>query len=95
MILNELAQSNTLLLITAKDLMEFGRQLISQAKLVVELEKEQDVEEMLNASEASKELKKSTATLRRWSKAGYLEAVYVGGTPMYRRSDIERVKNGK
>lgn len=90
MILNELARENTLLLVTAKDLMEFGRQLISQAKLVVEME--QQKEELLTVQEVCDELHRTAATLRRWKHAGYLEPVHVGGSPMYRRSDIEKLK---
>lgn len=90
MILNELAQSNTLLLITAKDLMEFGRQLITQAKLVVEMENEG--EKMLTVEDVCKELKVCKSTLDRWQKAGYLEPVYMGKKRVYRASDIEELK---
>lgn len=92
MILNELARENTLLLVTAKDLMEFGRQLISQAKLVVELEQAEKKEELLTVQEVCDELHRTAGTLRRWKHAGYLEPVHVGGSPMYRRSDIEKLK---
>lgn len=48
-------------------------------------------EEMLSAKEARLLLKKSHNTLWKWAKRGYLVPIKVGGTLMYKRSDLNKI----
>lgn len=51
--------------------------------------------EMVSAKEAKTMLKKSSNTLWKWAKRGYLVPVKVGGTLMYRLADIQKIMGGQ
>ena len=50
---------------------------------------------MVSAKEAKTMLKKSSNTLWKWAKRGYLVPVKVGGTLMYHLADIHKIMGGK
>ena len=52
-------------------------------------------EVLLEPDVVTKTLSVSDTTLWRWAKAGYLTPIYVGGTKRYRKSDVERIMEGK
>lgn len=40
---------------------------------------------------AANQLHRTVGTLDRWRKSGYLVPIYVGGKPMYKQSDIDKI----
>ena len=52
-------------------------------------------EEFLTVDEAAKLLHRDRSSLWRWSKTGYLTPVKIGAKILYRRSDIDKLLEGK
>ena len=52
-------------------------------------------EEFLTVDEAAKLLHRDRSSLWRWSKTGYLTPVKVGAKSFYRKSDIDKLLEGK
>lgn len=52
-------------------------------------------QELLTRNEVKLLLNKSANTLWKWSKKGYLVPVRVGGSLMYKASDVKRIMGGK
>jgi hypothetical protein len=72
--------------IRARDLHAFGQGLIAEAKK--ELATEKNIDPLLTTAEVEERLKKSYSTLRRYRLDGRLVPMLVGGTYMYRASDV-------
>lgn len=78
------------------DLVMFGRDLISQAQREFHQEKVDVCQnDLIEYKEALALFGISGQTLWRWRKRGYLTPVQVGGKLKYRRSDCERILQGK
>ncbi len=84
--------SNVTIAVSGADLKEFGMSLIAEAKTLIQ---PQQSEKYLTSDEVGKLLNVSANTLWRWNRDGYLKSIKVGRTPMYRQSDIDRLREGK
>ncbi len=56
---------------------------------------EQGEETYLSVNDVMVSLNVSKPTLWRWDKAGYLSPVRVGRRTLYKKSDIERIRQGR
>lgn len=85
--------------IPAADLLEFGKQLITDTMEAARQEeaariKEAEAGEMLTAAEACKFLGITDATLWRWRKRGIITGQPVGGRIKFKKADCRRILNG-
>ena len=85
--------ANVTFAISGADLKEFSLALIAEAKALESCKPEE--EKYLTTDEVCAILHVSSNTLWRWGKSGYLIASKVGRTPMYKLSDINRLRNNK
>lgn len=85
--------ANVTFAISATDLREFSLALIAEAKALESNKPEQ--ESYLSIQEVCDILHVSSNTLWRWGKSGYLIPCKVGRTPMYKLSDINKLREGK
>lgn len=82
--------ANVSVCVTLADLREFVSELVVEAAAKpVESE-----EKYLTTDEVCDILHVSSNTLWRWGKSGYLVPNKVGRTPMYRKSDIDNLRQG-
>ena len=82
--------ANVSVCVSLADLREFVSELVVEAAAKpVESE-----EKYLKTDEVCKILHVSSNTLWRWGKSGYLVPNKVGRTPMYRKSDIDNLRQG-
>ena len=81
---------------TSKDLLEFADALVERAaaKAKAEIERQSDVE-YIPKKEALVLLRVCDATLWHWARSGYLVPVKLGRKVFYRRTDIQRVMQGR
>ncbi len=84
--------SNVTISVSGADLKEFGMALIAEAKTLAQ---PQQPERYLSTDQVCQMLNVSVGTLWRWNKSGYLSSVKVGRRPMYRQSDIDRLRSGE
>ena len=89
--------ANVSITVTADDLRVFlaevAQQVINQEKAAQAAKN--DVE-MLNQAQVCSYLGVSKATVWRWEKIGYLiPSTRMGSRPMYRLSDVEKIKKGE
>ena len=85
--------TNVTFAISSADLKEFSLALIAEAKALESNKPEQ--ESYLSIQEVCDILHVSSNTLWRWGKSGYLIPCKVGRTPMYKLSDINKLREGK
>ena len=85
--------TNLTLAITPADLKEFSLALIAEAKALESSKPEQ--ESYLSVQEVCDILHVSSNTLWRWGKSGYLIPCKIGRTPMYKLSDINKLRERK
>lgn len=92
-----MSSENVVLQLSLKDLQEFAKQILHEAKSIAMLEAEAAAtsDQLLTIDEAAKLLSVSKMTLYRWDKNGYLKKVEIGGKRRYRKSDIERLAGCK
>lgn len=76
--------ANVNLVVSIKDLEEWGKHLISAA-----LDEVKEEEKFLTPTQVAKMLDTTRSTLWRWDKNNYLKPVYIGGKPRYKESDIK------
>ena len=82
--------------VTSKDLLEFADALVERAaaKARTEIERQSDVE-YIPKKEAIDLLGVCDATLWHWARSGYLVPVKLGRRVFYRRTDIQRIMQGR
>ena len=85
------ASANVSVMVTLPDLREF----VSEMVAVAAASKQEKEETYLTKSEVANLLGVSENTLWRWDRDGYLNSVKVGRTPMYKQSDINKLREGK
>ena len=85
--------TNVTFAISGADLKEFSLALIAEAKALESNKPEQ--ESYLSIQEVCDILHVSSNTLWRWGKSGYLIPCKIGRTPMYKLSDINKLREGK
>lgn len=79
-------------MVSIADLKEFAMELIAEAR---ELGKsERQPEEYMTANEVADLLGVTANTLWRWNKSGYLTHVKMGKRTYYKKSDIEKMREG-
>lgn len=90
-------QQTSLIVIKAEDLVNAMQTLYESAinKVKKEAKATNSIEMMISAKEAKQLLGKSSNTLWKWSKRGYLVPQKVGGTLMYKVSDINKIMGGE
>lgn len=86
--------ANVSVTVTTADLKEFALSLIKEVRELEETKPETE-ELYLTTRETAKKLNVSGNTLWRWKRSKYLVPVKVGGTPYYKRSDIEKLLKGE
>lgn len=89
--ISKMGASNIQVVVSLADLNEFFEEKIAEAAA----SKPQKEEKYLTKEEVCEALKVSSNTLWRWNKNGYLCHVKVGRTPMYKQSDINKLREGK
>jgi predicted DNA-binding transcriptional regulator AlpA len=72
---------------------EIVEELLEEIKLLFEQFKPKPPLKWISRKQASKKLGKSYPTLNIWNKKGVLKAHKIGGTVMYKESDIEEILN--
>ncbi len=77
-------------MVSLADLKEFVAEMVAEAAA-----KPVEEEKYLGVPEVCEILHVSSNTLWRWNKSQYLCSVKVGRTPMYRKSDIDNLRQGK
>ncbi len=86
---------NITLSINAKDLNEFGRKMLMEAKAEFEAAiLAENEERYLSPAETAKMLSVDESTLWRWRKQQYFVPTYIGGKPRYRLSSIKKLLSG-
>lgn len=83
---------NTMLCVSAGDLSQFARQLLSSARQEFERQMEAEArsaEEFLTAEEVKTILGVSDSTLYRFNRSGILRVTWVGGQRRWRKHDID------
>ena len=85
--------ANVTFAISGADLKEFSLALIAEAKALESCKPEE--EKYLTTDEVCDILHVSSNTLWRWGKSGYLIPCKIGRTPMYKLSDINKLREGK
>lgn len=90
-LLQALKEGRGLFVVSGKDLREFHRQAVEDAR------KEKEAlfaDRMLNADEVATLLSTTPRNLRRWDDEGYLKSVRIGGVNKWRYRDVLRLMNG-
>lgn len=90
--ITKLGANNIQVVVSLADLNEFFEEKISEAAASKNLEKE---ETFLSVDEVCKLLRVSSNTLWRWNRNHYLSSCKIGRTPMYRKSDVDRLLKGE
>ena len=85
--------ANVTFAISGADLKEFSLALIAEAKALESSKPEE--EKYLTTDEVCDILHVSSNTLWRWGKSGYLIPCKIGRTPMYKLSDINKLRERK
>ena len=82
--------------VTSKDLMEFADALVERAaaKVIAEIERQSD-DEYIPKKEAIDLLGVCDATLWHWARSSYLVPVKLGRRVFCRRTDIQRIMQGR
>jgi excisionase family DNA binding protein len=88
---------NVIFQVSGENLMAFAEQILLGAKSVAMIEAETAAtsDQLLTIGEAAKLLHVSKMTLYRWDKNDVLKRVEIGGQRRYRKSDIDRLIDGK
>ena len=88
---------NVIFQVTGADLKAFAEQLLIGAKAIAmqEAEDAANNDKLLSVDEAADLLSVSKMTLYRWDKNDILKRVEIGGQRRYRKSDIDRLIDGK
>ena len=88
---------NVIFQVTGADLKAFADQLLIGAKAIAmqEVEAAARNNKLLSVEEAAELLSVSKMTLYRWDKNDILKRVEIGGQRRYRKSDIDRLIDGK
>lgn len=88
---------NVIFQVTGADLKAFAEQLLIGAKAIAmqEVEAAARNDKLLSVEEAAELLSVSKMTLYRWDKNDILKRVEIGGQRRYRKSDIDRLIDGK
>ena len=83
---------NVSITVNASDLVACCRTLIADSRQAYaeQIRQEQD-EEFLTREQVCKMFSVASTTVWRWTKAGYLPAVGIGGKVRYRRSDCKKL----
>ena len=87
----------TILMIDPEQLLTAIDRLCDKVKedTLLQLQEQSHNADLLTKKEVKAMLKKSPNTLWKWAKKGYLVPVRVGGTLMYKRSDVVKIMGGK
>ena len=95
MSLYDLLQDNASLNVTisASQLLEVVDYAISKTK--VEFEQKQQPEQYLTRKQTAEILDVDLSSLWRWNKENYLCPIEVGGKRRYKKSDIDKIMEGK
>ncbi len=93
--LYDLLQSNASLNVTinASQLLEVVDYAISKTK--AEFEHKQQPEQYLTRKQTAEILDVDLSSLWRWNKENYLKPIEVGGKRRYKKSDIDKIMEGK
>jgi hypothetical protein len=90
-------ESKTMLLVDKDELKAIIKELFVEA-ICENAQKDNanksEEQELLTSDETAKMLHKNRTSLWRWAKSGYLVPVSVGGSKMYRKSDITKLMEG-
>lgn len=85
-------QTNTLILVSKKDLRDFALSIIDEVKSNLQNEiKEIDQEEYLTTKQTLKLLNVSQSSLNRWIKAEYIKPYIIGGRNKFSRIEIRNL----
>ena len=90
-LLQALKEGRGLFVVSGKDLLDFHKQTMADAK------KEKEsllMNRMLNADEVATLLSTTPRSLRRWDEEGYLKSVRIGGVNKWRYQDVLNIMNG-
>lgn len=79
--------------ISASQLLEVVDYAISKTK--VEFEQKQQPEQYLTRKQTAEILDVDLSSLWRWNKENYLKPIEVGGKRRYKKSDIDKIMEGK
>jgi len=81
---------NITVAVTAADLAEFAESLLKKGR---EEARPEEPDREISRQEAARQLGRTTMTLWRWERVGYLVPVArVGGYPVYLQSQIDKIK---
>lgn len=83
------SKANVSVTVSVVELNEFAESIVSKVISQMELNKKPD--SLCTMKEAAQQLHRTVGTLDRWRKSGYLIPIYVGGKPMYKQSDIDKI----
>lgn len=83
------SKANVSVTVSVVELNEFAESIVSKVISQMELNKKPD--SLRTMKEAAQQLHRTVGTLDRWRKSGYLIPIYVGGKPMYKQSDIDKI----
>ena len=89
------SRANITVAVSAADLREFAKSIVEET--VSRLEESEVMkrnEVLITKAEAAKQVHRTISALSRWSKSGYLVPVIIGGRPMYKQSDVDKIVNG-
>lgn len=87
--------ANVNITVTPTDLKEFALAIIEEAKEMARAEKENNPGVLMAPPEVIKMLGVSLNTLWRWNRDGYLCTVKLGRKNFYRKSDVEKLREGR
>lgn len=84
------SKANVSVTVSVAELNEFAESVVSRFIERMNLDNKKD-DGLCTMKEAAKQVRRTVGTLDRWRKAGYLVPIYVGGKPMYKQSDIDKI----
>lgn len=86
--------SNINITVKAEELMQFAEYIITKTRQEVTSTLKEDIPERhLTRAEVCKALNVTNMTLYNWNKSGYLQAIKIGKTVKYKKTDIDKLLN--
>lgn len=85
----ELIDRDITVTIKARDLKAFAIEFAIELAKRRKQQSAREEQALLTRAEVCRMVRKTTSTIVRWAKVGYLKPVYIGGRAMYRYSDVK------
>lgn len=83
------SKANVSVTVSVTELNEFAENVVT--KVISKMENSKKPDSLCTMKAAANQLHRTVGTLDRWRKSGYLVPIYVGGKPMYKQSDIDKI----